>query len=349
MILGYGGNLIWSGVIKEIHLQDTVKPVVCLKPNLSDFLSGFLYDRYSSLIDDPIFKNNPRISFTQQKKNRKPIYWRLLDFIFKLIIHPRFIHLLFEKLVFKLAVEKYRKQGTRLVHVDMRIHSYALSESKRRMIWKKGGHAIQIIARRFGVECKIPDCELTFTKGEELDVDAIIFNNRLDRFIVVDPNTNQDWFGVLRSWPFERWQSLVDMVINDFPDIKIIQIGLVSGDLLNNVIDLRGRTSFRQAAILIKKASFFIGTEGGLMHAARAVKARSIIIWGGVTLPEFAGYPNYQKTICKYVKCAPCGNLGWCNNDHICMKTIEVEDVYKELNLLLNLNCEKKHDKTIVN
>ena len=335
LTLGYGGNLIWTGAIKEIHLQSMAKPMICLKPNLSDLLFGYLYDRYASLENDPIFIHNPRVLFSESQQNTKPFYLRWLDLLFSFLIYPKFINRSYENLIFKWAEAKYKKGGVRLIHIDMRIHSYALSESNRRIIWKSGGHATQILAKRFGVECKSPDCELTFTSNEVCFIDALIKENKFERFIVIDPNTNQDWFGDLRSWPLGDWQNLIDILAKDFPDVKVIQVGLVNGKLLQNVIDFRGRTSFREAALLMEKSLCFLGTEGGLMHAARAVKASAIILWGGVTLPDFAGYPLNQRTICKFVSCAPCGNLGWCNNDHICMKTIEVEEVYKELCVFL--------------
>jgi len=342
--VGYGGNLIWSGVIKEIHNKDKVKPVVCLKPKLSDLLCGRLYDYYKSLKNDPIFKNNPRVTFSAEGKNKKPLLSRLIDYMFSILLKIQSLNRLYETVVFNRSKSLFKNNGLRLIHIDLRIHSYALKQTRRRMIWKKGGHATQIISKNFGVECIDPDCELTFTKTELLNINRFIFKKKFGDYIVIDPNTNQDWFGKLRSWDYDCWQILIDKIIKNFPQIKILQIGLKGDQLLNNVIDIRGQTSFRQAALIIQKSIFFIGTEGGLMHAARAVKAKALIIWGGITVPEFAGYPNHHKIICKYVKCAPCGNLGWCDNDHICMKNIEVENVYEKAKAILNFTNKGKND-----
>ncbi len=65
------------------------------------------------------------------------------------------------------------------------------------------------------------------------------------------------------------------------------------------------------------------------MHAARAVDAPALILWGGVTLPEFAGYPDKHHIICHRVPCAPCGQFGWCKNGHICMNSISVAEVLR--------------------
>ena len=147
-------------------------------------------------------------------------------------------------------------------------------------------------------------------------------------FIVVEPHTNREWFGDLRSWPFDRWQALVARLRAARPELSIVQVGLDDGVLLDGAVDLRGRSTFREAAMILRRSDLFIGTESGLMHAANAVDARAIIIWGGVTLPEFAGYPDQQKVLCSYVDCAPCGQFGWCDNDHVCMRSIGVNAVF---------------------
>jgi ADP-heptose:LPS heptosyltransferase len=110
------------------------------------------------------------------------------------------------------------------------------------------------------------------------------------------------------------------------PDMALVQVGLPSANLLPGATDLRGQTTFRGAAAVIKGADLFIGTDGGLMHAARATNAPSVILWGGVNMPEFLGYPDHHTVICHRVSCAPCGQKGWCNNGHICMRGISAEE-----------------------
>src|SRR5690242_8895970 len=45
-------------------------------------------------------------------------------------------------------------------------------------------------------------------------------------------------------------------------------------------IDLRGRTSIREAAAVLRDASVFVGPEGGLTNLARAVQTRSVVFFG---------------------------------------------------------------------
>ena len=75
-------------------------------------------------------------------------------------------------------------------------------------------------------------------------------------------------------------------------------------------------------------------------YRARRVDKNStvdpLIIWGGVTLPEFAGYKDNSNIICQYVDCAPCGNFGWCDNNHVCMEQISLEKVFNNIVFMAN-------------
>jgi ADP-heptose:LPS heptosyltransferase len=60
-------------------------------------------------------------------------------------------------------------------------------------------------------------------------------------------------------------------------------------------VDLRGKTSLRECAALLTNAAVFVGLEGGLMHLARSVDRRSVIIYTGYTRPEDTGYPENRN------------------------------------------------------
>ena len=54
-------------------------------------------------------------------------------------------------------------------------------------------------------------------------------------------------------------------------------------------LDLRGCTSLREAAAVLRDAAAYVGPEGGLANLARAVGTRSVIFFGS-TPPEFFGF-----------------------------------------------------------
>jgi hypothetical protein len=333
--VGLGGNLIWTAVFKALNEAEGKPVLVAHKPLLSDLLCGRLYDSGVGLDADPVFKGNPRLQFTPVKP--KNALARFLDLCFAFLIRPGPLQKAYELAVFAAAERLSRRRSWHLVHVNMLIHSYAASQRADHFVWKQGGHAIATIARRFTDRRPGLDCEIYFDATEETRVQDLLRVSGLRcPFIVLEPDTNRDWFGELRAWPFERWQALVDRLAAMMPDLQIVQIGLSQSQPLRGVIDLRGQTSFREAGLLMRESALFVGTEGGLVHAANAVKARAVIIWGGVTLPEFAGYADRHTILCNYVHCAPCGHLGWCDNGHICMNNIGTDSVLETVVGVLN-------------
>jgi hypothetical protein len=332
--MGYGGNLIWTSVIKTLHERDG-RPLGLVKvPGFSDLIVGWLYDRTTSLETDEIFRNNPRVVFPPIRAKARLL--RILDSLFFRALGLLKMRNAYERFVF-LRSEKVAGRGAlRLLHIDMRMHSYAKRQTAKRMIWKAQARAADAVLANFGLGPASEDCELYLTDAEYAAADALIVSERIScDFVIVEPDTNRDYFGELRAWPRDRWVAFVRKMRAAHPALAFVQIGIPGGEPLPDIVDLRGKTDFRTACVLLKRSRLFVGTEGGLTHAANAVNAKALVLWGGLTMPEFAGYPSRQRTICKRVACAPCGQLGWCHNGHICMQQISVEEVVVAANELL--------------
>ena len=325
--MGYGGDLIWTGVFKALHEQDGAPAYIVHKPKFTDLLAGRLFDASAHPAEAPVFYNNPRIR--SKAASPRPGLLKIIYLAFSACLKPWSLKTAYERAIFRRSQDHFRKTGERLVHTDMVIHSYAKKQLKDRFLWKDEAHAIQSIAKSFLDQNVEPTCELYFDAEEEQHVASLLSEKGLTTpFIALDSGTNKDWFGALRSWPEDRWRDLAARLRKAFPETPIVQLGVPETPLLDGVVDLRGQTSFREAALVMRQAALFIGTESGPMHAARSVGVPSVIIWGGVTLPEFAGYPDVHEILCSYVDCAPCGRLGACPNDHVCMTSISVEDVF---------------------
>lgn len=336
--MGYGGNLIWTSVFKTLAEIDGTPLAPVHKPLLSDLVHGRLYNGSVTLENDVVFRHNPRLVFP--KTVTKSRLAKFFDAVFAQLVRLPALREPYELFIFRRCEGLAKGGSTRYVHVDMHIHSYAKKVERQRIIWKANLRAADAVLSRFSNRSASLDCELYFTEADRMaHVRFIEEQNLHSAFVVIEPSTNQNDFGELRSWPRTHWESLLSNLRSRYPYLKIVQTGVPDGESLTGVVDLRGKTDFRGAALLLKASSLFIGTEGGLMHAANAVGARSLILWGGVTLPEFAGYPARQRTICKYVACAPCGRRGLCNNKHICMRLIEVNEV--EAAAIEMLNSEK--------
>lgn len=338
--MGYGGHLVWTAVFRNLHAAERKPILVAATPRVSDLLAGCLYDRARSYEKDPVFQHNPKLRFTTECSKAAAARW--LDTVMETGLRRCGLQGAYERVVFWLTERANRRAPCRIVHVDLRLHSYARRQTRRRMIWKTGGHAVDILLRRFRCQAATYTSELYLTTEEQARAEGLLSHHGLTQYLVIDPETKGEWFGQLRAWPFERWQAVVDILLEAGSDPQLVQVGLPQSRRLRGVIDLCGKTTFREAAWVIKRAVLFVGTDGALMHAANAMDAQALILWGGVNLPEFLGYPNKHQIICKYVPCAPCGNLGWCEYDHRCMRDIEVAEVVGAIRRLLQTGAQRE-------
>ena len=74
---------------------------------------------------------------------------------------------------------------------------------------------------------------------------------------------------------------------------------------MDGVISLVGKISFREAALVIESSKIFVSTEGGLSHAANAVRKKSLIVLTGYQGYDMVAYPNNINV--NIAKHGPCG------------------------------------------
>ena len=92
--------------------------------------------------------------------------------------------------------------------------------------------------------------------------------------------------------------------------------------------------TFRHAAAVLSVCKAFIGTEGGLMHAAAAIGTPAVILWSEFISPEITGY-HTDKIINLRHAGKPCGNRLACPSCRKSMEAIAVDEVVQSLEKLL--------------
>ncbi len=91
-----------------------------------------------------------------------------------------------------------------------------------------------------------------------------------------------------KNWVEGRMQSVVDEL--NRLGYSIVHLGSAEEKPLRGVKDMRGKVTLRQTAAILSHVQYLIGLEGGLVHLARSVNTRSIVIYTGYTRPEETGY-----------------------------------------------------------
>ena len=130
------------------------------------------------------------------------------------------------------------------------------------------------------------------------------------------PMKNKEWYP-------ERFQEVASRLQGK---ASLIQLGSPLDPPLKGVLDLREKTSLRQAAGILANSLVFVGQVGFLMHLARAVDCRSVIVYGGRETPDKTGYIA-NKNLVGITPCSPCWEENKCDYDRECMKMIPVETV----------------------
>lgn len=125
-----------------------------------------------------------------------------------------------------------------------------------------------------------------------------------------------------KEWGAERFARLVGLLSRDY---SFVQIGSKNDPALPGVaMDLRGRTTLREAAAVQANSLLFVGLEGFLGHLARAVDCPAVILLGGRATPAQVGYIanlNLHAT----TTCAPCGFRSQCEHGIACLRQVSPE------------------------
>lgn len=143
--------------------------------------------------------------------------------------------------------------------------------------------------------------------------------------VVIEPNVKNIGHDN-KAWLPMRWIDL-SKTRSDFVQC----VSSPDQALPHNVLKVITPT-FRHAAAVLSVAKAFVGTEGGLMHAAAAVGTPSVILWSEFISPEITGYST--MTNLRHAG-KPCGNRLACASCRKSMEAITVDEVTRALERIL--------------
>ncbi len=138
---------------------------------------------------------------------------------------------------------------------------------------------------------------------------------------------------VNKDWPHESWQTVAKALGERFP---VTQIGSAADPPVHGAADQRGCLTLREVAARLAAARLFVGPEGFLMHLARAVDCRCVIVLGGRTAPHQTCYAE-NANLFTPLPCAPCWRRSTCDYDRECLRRISPADVLAAIDTQLAL------------
>lgn len=184
--------------------------------------------------------------------------------------------------------------------------------------------------------------EIYFTEDEKSEASEIAL--RLPSpFFVIEPNLAEKPWINHKGWPVDRWQEVVTQLRGD---VEFIQMS--SGGNLRGVHKVE-TPSFRQACAVLSCAGGFVGTDGGLHHAAAALDVPAVVLWGHYSSPAIFGY-NTQTNL-RHASGLGCGNT-WsdCDQCRPSMEKITVDEVVESIKELVkngrHISSRKGHKES---
>ena len=107
-----------------------------------------------------------------------------------------------------------------------------------------------------------------------------------------------------KVWPLERWAEFCQICKKKYPNITLVQIGPKLSNPIPGVdVNLLGKTSLSESAVLLKHAALHIDGESGLVHLRNQLGKRSIVLFGPTPV-DFYGYKQNTNIVSE--KCLEC-------------------------------------------
>ena len=266
-----------------------------------------------------IFKRTGKIVvFVKNKQiyNDKLNLWKNLDYI----LDNSELNLTYE----------YVRDSELYFIIDMNIRPDLTNDNKMNIIC----HTINARCSCFGYYNIEPNIYMKFSKNEIQHMKNII-NKLPKKFIVIEPHSKTSWCAH-KQYPLNKWQTIIN---NLYKKIPIVQMSLPTNKVLKNVIDIgKNIKNFREAALLLKYATLFIGSEGGLMHAAKVHNTKSLIIYSPMFDPIWTKYDNNINVWIKTSEHQNCFNTGTCVKCMEIMKNHDEKIIINKIINNLNLN-----------
>jgi heptosyltransferase-2 len=132
------------------------------------------------------------------------------------------------------------------------------------------------------------------------------------------------------------------ILLGDERDQKAVRT--IEDEMDENVINLVGKTSLRELALILDRCEIIVSNDSGPLHMARGL-GKPVVALFGPTVEEF-GFSPYDTgetfssvTLSKELPCRPCSLHGSARCPlvhHNCMNLIKSDEVFEAVKLLLN-------------
>ena len=149
-----------------------------------------------------------------------------------------------------------------------------------------------------------------------------------------------------KRWDNKKWANLIDSIILYYgPNIEICLLGgkkeiKNSNDIISNlsynsfnIVDYVGKIALLKTAKIIHDSDVLISLDNGLSHIGAAVGTYVIALFGPTFLSKNKPLTDKLSIVSVNIDCSPCQQTDKFKKckDNLCMKMIEIGDVFNEI------------------
>jgi heptosyltransferase-2 len=284
---------------------------------------------------DNVFELDTDSDFESLKNLSQTLKKNQYDFVFDLHANLRSAYLckqLKKTKIFKIKKNKIKR--SLLVFSKINLYKTILSVPEKYLNTGKNA----------GIKDDGKGLELFWRSDVEKSLTAIFQKEKITKknYIVIAPGAGF----YTKQWPAAYVQQFIELFLKKYHH-KIVLLGSAAESVQNDyflqndrVINLSGKLSLLQSAIVISNSVAVLSNDSGLMHMAVAVRAPLLAIFGSTT-QELGFFPyksNATVIETEGLWCRPCSHIGRDNcplNNFKCMMNIQPKKVMNHFSALI--------------
>lgn len=205
-----------------------------------------------------------------------------------------------------------------------------------------------------GAHSEIGRLELFPAESDLINIERRLEANGVhsqDLLVGIVPAGGRSWGknAYLKHWEVEKFARLADIIVANYK-AKIIIMGDFSEKgiahkmteaMSQRALDFTGTTTVGESIALLSKLRLVIANDGGPLHMAKALKIKTVSIFGPVDEKVYGPYPKEDgdAVIRKQMPCQPCYKhfrFTGCAHERACILGITVEEVFAAVEKLLS-------------
>jgi ADP-heptose:LPS heptosyltransferase len=169
---------------------------------------------------------------------------------------------------------------------------------------------------------------LTTKEDERFFEGAVAPDLEGKKFVVIAPGAADS----AKRWQPQGFAALADhlsaaykvVFVGDAKDAQIVDE--IQGRMRSPALSLAGKINLRQLAFVLKKCSWALTHDSGVMHLACYLNVPVVALWGPTDINKYAPWGFKSVVVRRNEECLRCRDPK-CESAHQCMSFIKVQDV----------------------